>query len=187
MSAELKTKVSVVHRDEFRNRVEERDGGKARSIQTTKLDKYEKMTEKGYKSLVSGRSAPPSTPMITREDAIAEILNGLTMPDQHVEHTLPYVPDFQREILAVTEGKNMLAVVQRYSALKKVIESHIYEAKKLLKPENMSQVPASLIPDVHAHLAELKNTLADCVRQLELSKLYYSAEIADARAKDEEE
>jgi len=187
MSAGLKTKVSIVHRNEFRNRVEERDGGKARSIQTTKLDKYEKMTQEGYKTLVSGKTASSSGPTITREDAIAEILDGLVIPDQYVEHTLPYVPNFQREILVLTEGKNMSAVVERYSALKKVIESHIYEAKKLLKPENMSQLPASLIPDVHAHLAELKNTLADCVKQLELSKVYYSAEIADARAKDEEE
>ncbi len=71
--------------------------GKTRLIQTIKVDNM-KMTQEGYKSLASGKTTS-SGPTITREDAIAEILNGLVIPDQYVEHTSPYVPDFQREIL----------------------------------------------------------------------------------------
>jgi len=97
---------------------------------------------------------------------------------------IPYVPDLHKDILKydVEKAKMMEPVVERYSALKKVLSDMIDVATASLHSRNMSKMTASEYRSMEAYRRKLKLTLRECNIQMERAEEYLEKQKAKENA-----
>ncbi|MFA4874273.1 MAG: hypothetical protein WC956_04160 [bacterium] len=156
-------------------------------------DSYAEAGSNAYKGLVAGNKAKAepiaegvigemmdaaeNKPIrkLTYYDKIQNILSAYASIGDTKENVgrdingdIPVIPDLRKDIL---DGHNMLnvpmrPVVQRYSALEKVLIKMLTTAKRSLKSDRVCNMTATEIRSMQSYEKKLNEALANCRQQL---------------------
>lgn len=147
-----------------------------------KADLYAAASPNRYEGLIKGHPKAPAGTIgkaaRLREDPIQALIGDLMMGDDSPgapsasDFELPYVPEFQGDIIRKAGDIDMAGVVERYAALEKTYVALLEQTEGSLDPSRATQFTASELRSLMDHREDLELGLFNVRRQLGKARYY---------------